>query len=427
MVDADARSPLGYGHGRVVCGGSRQAIVRRMRLLLALTYYRPHISGLTVYVERLSKALVETGHDVTILTSRYDEALPRESEDDGVRIVRVPVAARVGKGVVMPAHGRSAGRLIAEHDVVSIHVPQFEAASLAIRARLHRRPSVMTYHCDLRLPAGLFNRAADGVVAASNRMCAKLADAVVAYTEDYAESVPLLRSVREKLEVIPPPVVMPSPSPPAVAAFGRRHRLVAADGSPRPTIGMAGRFASEKGIDVLVAALPALISRFPDLQVAFAGPYEDLVGERDYRRRLAGPITSLGERWRFCGALDPVAEMPAFLGALDCLVLPSVNSTESFGLVQVEAMLCGTPVVASDLPGVRTVVRTTGMGEIARPGDATGLAEAIRRVLEQRESYVRPRSAIEREYAVGTTVRRYMSLFERLVGGAADRPPEEAT
>ena len=114
--------------------------------------------------------------------------------------------------------------------------------------------------------------------------------------------------------------------------------------------------------------------------------------------------------------------MPAFLGALDCLVLPSVNSTESFGLVQVEAMLCGTPVVASDLPGVRTVVRATGMGEIAGPGDGAGLAEAIRRVLEQRESYVRPRSAIEREYAVGTTVRRYVSLFERLSGKKADRP-----
>jgi glycosyltransferase involved in cell wall biosynthesis len=397
-----------------------------VRVLLALTYYRPHISGLTVYVERLSKALVEAGHTITVLTSRYEDSLPRESEDDGVRIVRAPVAARVGKGVLMPAHGRTAGRLIAEQDVVSIHVPQLEAAALALRARLHRRPSVMTYHCDLRLPAGLFNRAADSVVAVSNRVCAKLADAVVAYTEDYAQSVPLLRGVREKLEVIPPPVVMPSPSHAAVASFRRRHGLVSPDGSPHATIGMASRFASEKGIDVLIAALPRLIARFPDLQVAFAGPYEDIVGERDYRSRLAEPIRGLGDRWRFCGPLDPVAEMPAFLGALDCLVLPSVNSTESFGLVQVEAMLCGTPVVASDLPGVRTVVRTTGMGEIAPPGEPAALAEAVGRVLEQRDSYVRPRSAIEHEYALGTTVRRYESLFERLVGAAAAWPSEEA-
>ena len=397
-----------------------------MRVLLALTYYRPHISGLTVYVERLSKALVEAGHDVTVLTSRYEDSLPRESEEDGVRIVRVPVAARVGKGVVMPAHGRTARRLIAEHDVVSIHVPQLEAATLALQARSHRRPSVITYHCDLRLPAGLLNRAAEGIVAVSNRLCAKLADAVVAYTEDYAASVPLLRSVREKLEVIPPPVVMPSPSSDGVAAFRRRHELVAADGSLRPTIGMASRFAAEKGIDVLVAALPTLIARFPDLQVAFAGPHEDVVGERDYSRRLAEPIRRLGDRWRFCGPLDPVTEMPSFFGALDCLVLPSVNSTESFGLVQVEAMLCGTPVVASDLPGVRTVVRTTGMGEIAPAGDASALAWAVEKVLAQRESYVQPRTAIEREYSVATTVGRYTTLFERLLCPAETWPSEEA-
>ena len=252
-----------------------------MRILLALTYYRPHISGLTVYVERLATSLAERGHAVTVLTSRYDRSLPAESETDGVRIVRVPVAARIGKGVVMPSHGRAAGRLLARHDVVSIHVPQLEAAGLALRARLHRRPSLMTYHCDLRLPSGVVNRVADRVVTASNRVCAALADAVVAYTDDYAETVPLLRRAREKLEVIPPPVVMPSPTGEAVAAFRRRHGLVRPDGTPRPLIGMAARFASEKGIDMLVEALPQLIARIPDLQVAFAGPYEDIVGESD--------------------------------------------------------------------------------------------------------------------------------------------------
>jgi len=195
----------------------------------------------------------------------------------------------------------------------------------------------MTYHCDLRLPAGVLNRAADRVVAVSNRMCARLTDSVVAYTDDYAESVPLLQRAREKLEV----------------------------------------------------------------------------------------IARLGDRWRFLGPLDPLAEMPAFLGALGCLVLPSVNSTESFGLVQVEAMLSGTHVVASDLPGVRTVARTTGMGELAAPGDAAGLADAVGRVLEQPDAYARPRSAIEREYALATTVGRYEALFERLVGATAAWPSEE--
>jgi glycosyltransferase involved in cell wall biosynthesis len=384
-----------------------------VRVLLALTYYRPHLSGLTLYVERLATALAGRGHDVTVLASQHDPSLPRESVEGGVRVVRAPVAFWIGKGPVMAAHGRLSTRLLRTHEVVSIHLPQLEAASLALRARALRRPALLTYHCDLLLPPGLVNRAADRVVAGSNFAAAALATRIIAYTTDYAESVPLLRRFREKLEIVPPPVVMAQPDERTVENFRRRHSLVRPDGTLRPVIGMAARLATEKGVDVLVAALPALERRFPDIRVLFAGPYEGIAGEEAYRARLTPAIEALGDRWQFLGPLDPATEMPAFLAALDCLVVPSVNSTESFGLVQVEAMLCGTPVVASALPGVRQVVRTTGMGEIAAVGDAAGLAAGVERVLEAPERYRRPRSEIEQMYDLEATVERYEDLFAR--------------
>jgi glycosyltransferase involved in cell wall biosynthesis len=125
-----------------------------MRILVCLTYYKPHISGLTIYVERLSHALVERGYDVTILTSQFDPRLRRLECVDGVRIVRVPVVMRVSKGVIMPSLGRWASRLVREHDVISLHLPQFDAASIAARGRLFGRPAILTYHCDLQLPPG---------------------------------------------------------------------------------------------------------------------------------------------------------------------------------------------------------------------------------------------------------------------------------
>src|SRR5262249_27368819 len=82
--------------------GRRQSFVIRltsMRVLLSLTYYRPYVSGLTIYVERLGRALAERGHYVTVLTSQYEGSLPREELLDGVHVVRVPVAARISKGV----------------------------------------------------------------------------------------------------------------------------------------------------------------------------------------------------------------------------------------------------------------------------------------------------------------------------------------
>ena len=79
-----------------------------MKILLSVTYYRPHVSGLTIYVERLAEALVKRGHTVTVLTSHYEHDLPREELTDGVRVVRVPVAFRLSKGVIMPSFGLAA-------------------------------------------------------------------------------------------------------------------------------------------------------------------------------------------------------------------------------------------------------------------------------------------------------------------------------
>ena len=84
-------------------------------------------------------------------------------------------------------------------------------------------------------------------------------------------------------------------------------------------------------------------------------------------------------------------------------------------------MLCGTPVVASALPGVRQPVRITGMGELAPPGDPDGLAAAITRVLTQRERYVRPRRQVARRFDLERTAVAYESLFEELL--AARRRP----
>ena len=117
-----------------------------MRILFVLTYYRPHVSGLTIYVERLARELAQRGHTVTVLTSQYEKQTPREETADGVHVVRAPVAFRVSKGVIMPTFGPLATRLARQHDVISLHLPQFDAAGVALRGRLMDKPTTLTYH-----------------------------------------------------------------------------------------------------------------------------------------------------------------------------------------------------------------------------------------------------------------------------------------
>src|SRR3954452_7380052 len=152
-----------------------------MRILLGLTYYRPHVSGMTIYVERLARGLVERGHDVTVLTSRHERSLRTEEVLDGVRVTRVPVAAHVGKAVVMPSYPLAAARLAAGADVVSLHLPQLEAPLLAAVARARGAGCTATHHCDLQLPPGLVNRLADEAAFMTGYAAARLAGRVVAY------------------------------------------------------------------------------------------------------------------------------------------------------------------------------------------------------------------------------------------------------
>ena len=69
-----------------------------MKILTVLTYYRPHTSGLTIYAERLARAFVQRGHEVTVMTTQYDPSLPRAENMDGVKIIRVPVMFRLQQG-----------------------------------------------------------------------------------------------------------------------------------------------------------------------------------------------------------------------------------------------------------------------------------------------------------------------------------------
>jgi len=380
-----------------------------MRILTVLTYYRPHASGLTIYAERLATALASRGHQVTVMTSQYDKSLPLDETVNGVRVVRVPVAFRVSKGVVMPRFGRVATRLVKENDALLLHVPQFDAAGVALRGRLWKKPTIVTYHCDLLMPEGLLSRTANLAIKLMNELAARFADRIVTNTRDYAENSPFLSRFLKKVEVIPPPVSLP---PMTTEMKGSFFRKVNPD-NRNPVIGLASRFATEKGIEVLLDALPAVLQVYPQTQVQFVGAYKNVVGEEAYFKRLYPRIQQYEQSgvWRFLGFL-PDAEMPAFYQNLDVLVLPSLNSTESFGIVQIEAMINGVPTVASDLPGVRQPVKMHEMGRIFPVGNSQALAQSLIEVLNNRAAFVRDPAPIKHPYDPAVVAVEYERLFE---------------
>ena len=202
---------------------------------------------------------------------------------------------------------------------------------------------------------------------------------------------------------------MPAVTPDEIAAFRAKWGL-----KDRRVIGFAARLATEKGVEIMLEALPRVLEAHPRARVLFAGPYRNVLGEEAYARRIMQLVGRYPDHWTFLGILDP-REMAALFHNCEVTVLPSLNSTESFGLVQVEGMLCGAPSIASALPGVRQPVRTTGMGEVVPVGDRAALAEAVIRVLNDKAKYSRPRSDIEARFSTRRTAEQYEMLFDELL------------
>ena len=384
-----------------------------MKILTVLTYYRPHTSGLTIYVERLAKSLVKLGHEVTVLTSQYDKNLPREEFQEGVRIIRAPVLFRISKGVIMPTLGLLAWKLVIENDIVHLHLPQFDAAGIALRGRMLKKPTIITYHCDLSLPPGIFNKLINAVVHFMNYLAGKLVHIIGAYTEDFAAHSPYLRRFSNKVRVILPPVAMPKSSPEDVAEFQMDHNPEGYS----PVIGMATRFASEKGVEILLNALPIIRQSYPRAVVLYAGQYQDVMGEQAYFDKLIPTIRGYMEngQWVFLGVLEP-SQMSLFYNSLDVLLVPSLNSTETFGLVQIEAMIQGTPTVVSNLPGVRVPPRLTGMGEVVPIGNSKALAEAVIQVISNPGKYQGKPAEVEKLFDPLENAAAYLDIYRELGG-----------
>ncbi len=379
-----------------------------MKILMAIDYYRPNVSGLTLYVEHLAEGLARRGHGVRVLTNRHLPELPGRSVENGVTIVRAPVTLRVGKALVAPAIVPLALAELPQADVLHLHAPAANAIPLTFLAGMLRIPIVITFHCDLQLPPSGGQGLIAGLARAYQDFALDRADRVITYTEDYARHTPPLADRLEKVGWILPPVEDPPKTGRAADEVRARYGIRGG-----PVLLFLGRFAEEKGLPLLLTAFAQIRRRHPAAVLLLAGATR-VAGETVWER--VEPLARDPASGVLAPGIVPPAEIADLFAVSNVLVLPSINATESFGLVQVEAMLSGVPVVASNLPGVRQPVRMTGMGEIAPIGDSEGLAAAILRVLEAPERYRRPATEIRRTFPFDGTLDGYEAVYRAAVG-----------
>ncbi len=376
---------------------------RKLKILIILLYYTPHSTGLTNYVRMVAEAMAQRGHQVTVVASQHSKSLPRgETWVNGVRVVRLWAPIRVSRGFIMPTYPWAINRLIRQHDIVNIHIPLLETALVALLARMAGVKVIATHHGDLILPSGLFNSFITKVMFAFYKYMARRIPKLVGYSHDYADNSYYLLPFRDKVQIIFPPIQIPEPN---LACAQQNRQEWQHDGGP--VIGFSGRFVQEKRPDLLIRSLDIVNRKYPKARIVLAGEY-DIPYEGTWQRHQA-----LVQKYRsqlvFLGLIRDSQQLANFYAACDVLVLPS--DSECFALVQVEAMLCGTPVVMTDVPGGRVPVQMTGMGKLAKAGDYKSIGEATLAVLDQPAKYAKPRQAIARDFSFDETICRYERLF----------------
>jgi glycosyltransferase involved in cell wall biosynthesis len=382
-----------------------------MRILEILTYYYPHWTGLTAYAQRLAEGFARRGHRVTVLTSRYQPELATREVHNSARILRLPVLARLSRGVIMPTFPWAVWQLIRQHDVVQMHTPLLEAPLISTLSNLAGRPTVFTHHGDLVMPNGLYEQFVERTVTSLMVQALRGCSHITVHSCDYAEHSDFLWPFREKLSCIYPPVEIPHPDPEAVRAW--RDELGLAG---KKLVGFAGRFVEEKGFDYLLQAIPLVRREIPDAIFLYAG--ERFVVYETFYERWKHLIQANEEAIAIMGLIRDRQRLANFLAMCDLFVLPS--RTDCFPSVQIEAMLSGTPVVCTDIPGAREAIKATGMGYLVPPHSPEALAQGLVKVLRDPSPYLKTREQIREVFDTERSISDYEALLRRLVDGRDD-------
>jgi glycosyltransferase involved in cell wall biosynthesis len=382
-------------------------MANRLKVVQIGKYYPPHVGGIETHLRALCDGLKES-HDVQVFVAGEG----RRDEDaivDGVAIHRLGIQFKIAGAPVcpkMPWRIRRAGA-----DIVHLHLPN-PAGVLAILASGYRGPLVATWHSDV-----VRQRRLAKIFEPIQRRFLANCDALIATSPNYVESSPDLRRLRKRTVVIPYGIrVEEFRDPPAAAVAAIRR------GRSTPLLLAVGRLVYYKGFDFLVRAMAQIDATLL------------LVGDGPLRHSLERTARELGvaSRIEFLGEMQP-REIVPYYHAADLFVLPSIARSEAFGIVQLEAMACGKPVVNTNLDSGVPFASLDGVtGTTVEPANADALASGINRLLDDawlRTTYGEAaKRRVQNEFTIDAMVQRTRDLYEATLNArGADSAPDLAS
>ncbi|MFC3155606.1 glycosyltransferase [Gilvimarinus japonicus] len=337
-------------------------------------FYPPHRGGMETYLRDLLSAHQTQGIHCQALvhaSPKGAQTEPTETAADNPKVVRVAVWANLLFTPISPGFPWQLNRLLRDESpaVLHLHLPNVSAFWALLLPRARRIPWVVHWHADVPVAAlhrGLrwFYR----LYQPFERWVLRRAAVIIATSPAYRQSSPTLQPYLQRCRVVP--LGIPEPRPATTAPVASSEQ-----GSPLRVIAV-GRLAYYKGFDVLLRAL----AQCPDVTL-------DIVGDGECKQELCALIEQLqlSDRVTLLGNVSDQG-LDQRLRASDCLCLPSIERTEAFGVVLLEAMARSKACVVTAVPGtgMSWVVQHEDTGLVVPPNDIDALAGALNRLQTNR-------------------------------------------
>ncbi|RLF91435.1 glycosyltransferase family 1 protein [Thermococci archaeon] len=366
-----------------------------------------HIGGVERHVYNLSTELAKLNHEVTIITARSPnhEYL---SDITDFKIVRIPIDLQVYSSPICLG---LLNLTFEEFYIIHAHTPvPFTADLVAVKNLKEKKPFILTYHNDISKDNGLGELISTVYNSIFGRLLLNHSDIIIATTKGYAIYSRQLRKYLHKVVVVPNGVDINKFHPNLDRERIREKQGIDKDAK---VVLFVGRLDTYKGCKHLLSAF-AIVAR------KIKNAYLILVGRGPLEPVLRKIVTKLGIKSRvfFAGYVKD-EELPYYYASCDVFVLPSISEQEGFGVVQLEAMACGRPVVATNIPGVSEVDPRELATIHVPPKDERALAEAILTILKNEELAIKMgingRKLVEEKYPWGKVVRKILKLYKKYI------------
>lgn len=381
-----------------------------MRILQLYKDYAPVVGGIENHMRVLAEGLHGAGHEVRVLVTNRARKTVRETIA-GVDVYKAARWLAISSAPVSGPFYPALRRLATDTHITHAHVP-YPPGELGQLLLGRSQRFVMTYHSDIvrqRLLGFLYRPFL--------RRALQQADGIIVSNPMYIQDSPFLAAHADKCRVIPFGIDLARFAPSATQAQQSaeiRARYAGNGGASdhtRPLLLFVGQFRHYKGVDVLLQAMSQIDA---ELLIVGEGP----LGEAWRQQAHAAGI---GARVHFLGGVSD-AELVNLYHAATVFVLPSTNRAETLGIVQIEAMACGTPLVCTELGTGTTFVNRHGeTGLVVPPGDAPALAAAINRILTdvdlQAQMGAAGRERAAAEFAAPIMIQRTIEFYETLFTG----------